>query len=71
MKEIPIQVKEAAKDIGTEIVFEHRKHGFDVYSIGVPCKDGEIPAPTGYPKLILFKGSTTRIVAGPEALEWL
>ena len=71
MKEIPIQVKEAAKRLGTEIVFEHRKRGFDVYSVGLPCKEGEIPAPTGYPKLILFNEKSVRLVAGPEALDWL
>ena len=71
MKEIPRLVKQAAKGLGTEIVFEYKKDGYEVYSVGMPCEDGEIPAPTGYPTLILYKDNSTRLIVGPESLDWL
>ncbi|MBQ6086140.1 MAG: hypothetical protein IJK94_06625 [Bacteroidaceae bacterium] len=70
-KKIPEQVKEAAKGLGTEIVFEHRKRGYNVYSVGMPCKEGEIMPPTGLPKLILFKDNTARIVVGDDSFDWI
>lgn len=70
-KDIPKAVIEAAKGLGTEIVFEHRKNGYDVYSVGYPCKEGEIMPPTGLPKLVLFKNNTARIVVGVGSFDWL
>ena len=57
--------------LGPEIVFEHRKRGYDVYSVGMPCKEGEIMPPTGLPKLILFKDNTARIVVGDDSFDWI
>ena len=56
---------------GPEIVFEHRKRGYDVYRVGIPCKEREIMPPTGFPKLILFKDNTARIVVGDDSFDWI
>ena len=70
-KKIPEQVKEAAKGLETEIVFKHRKRGYDVYSVGMPCKKGEIPPPTGYPCVILYRKNEVKIIADSSSLDWL
>ena len=70
-KKIPKAVIEAAKGLGTEIVFEHRKRGYDVYSVGMKCKEDEIILPTGLPNLILFKDNIVRTIAGVESFDWL
>lgn len=57
--------------LGTEIVFEHKRNGYDVYSVGMPHKEGELVPPTGLPVLVLYRDGTAKVIAGAEALDWL
>lgn len=66
----PIQVIEAAKGLGTKVVFERKLKGYDVYSVFTPS-DTEPTTPTGLPTLILFKDGKAKTVCGVEALDWL
>lgn len=66
----PKQVIEAAKGLGTKVVFEHKLKGYDVYSVFTQS-DTEPITPTGLPTLILFKDGKAKTVCGVEALDWL
>ena len=71
-KNIPEQVKIAAKGVGSEIVFKHQKDGFEVYIVRTPSKDKDgNTIPTGFPEIILFKDNVARLVGGPDSLDWL
>ena len=70
-KEIPKAVIEAAKGLGTEIVYKYRRNGYDVFSVRMPLKEGEIMPPTGFPRLVVYKNNSATIVDGPESLDWL
>lgn len=66
----PKQVIEAAKGIGTKVVFEHNLKGYAVYSVTTPS-DTDPPTPTGLPIVILFDGDNAKVVGGIAALDWL
>lgn len=66
----PEQVIEAAKGLGTKVVFERRFNGYDVFSVFTPSET-EPTAPTGLPTVILFKDGEAKVVSGIDALDWL
>ena len=66
----PKQVIEAAKEIGTKVVFEHNLKGYAVFSVTTPS-DTDPPTPTGLPIVILFDGDNAKVVGGIAALDWL
>lgn len=66
----PKQVIEAAKGIGTKVVFEHNLKGYAVFSVTTPS-DTDPPTPTGLPIVILFDGDNAKVVGGIDALDWL
>lgn len=68
--ETPKQVIEAAKGLGTKIVFEHHLNGYDVFSVFTPSNSNP-PTPTGLPVVILFKDGETKIISGIKALDWI
>lgn len=68
---IPAQVKEAAKPLGTVITFKHTKSGYSVYSVGTPRDENGDRPPTGLPMVVLFKEGKATPVVGVEAFKWL
>lgn len=70
MKEIPIQVRQAARRLGNSIGFNGTLDGKEVYSVGTVDKNGSA-VPTGLPVYILWDGKSVSKVSGYDALDLL
>ena len=70
MKEIPIQVRQAASRLGNSISFNGTLDGKEVYSVGTVDKNGSA-VPTGLPVYILWDGKSVSKVSGYDALDLL